>query len=65
MAAVTTAVFAGISALTSIAGGISGAGSAAQQNRKAQQNYERQQQAAENTALITTHTTNLRLKLKK
>ena len=53
MAAVTTAVFAGISALTSIAGGISGAGSAAQQNRKAQQNYEKQQQAAENTALIT------------
>ena len=47
------AVFAGISAVASIAGGISGSQSAASQNRQAQENYEKQKKAAEAQARLT------------
>ena len=46
-------ILAGVSAVASIAGGISGGMNAAKQNRQAADNYRKQQQAAENTALIT------------
>ena len=47
------AVFAGISAVASIAGGIAGSSQAAQQNEQAQANYAAQKKAAEEQARLT------------
>lgn len=48
-----TAVAAGIGAVSSIFGGISGSQQAAQQNAQAQANYEKQKKAAEEQARLT------------
>lgn len=53
MAVAWLAVTAGLSAASSIAGGISNAGAANAANRNAQQNYEAQQRAAQRAAELT------------